>query len=121
MPLKQVDLPKHTRTERYEVTYEYTGAELEEVRRLTRAGEIVPDTVRLVWVRESSGPWRRLSLGAHGSYAAGFLKVGADEPDRRQRRSREIFDRGLGEIRPWATYLPHLRNIVDETEDNLPG
>lgn len=120
MPLRQEGMPRHTRVERYEVTFRYVGDELDEVWRLTKPMEIVPDTITLVWVRRFSEPWRRVSQGLVGSRAEGFMKAGADEPGTRQRRCREIFDRDLGRIRTWAVYLPALGNLVKEIESNLP-
>lgn len=121
MPLQPKSAPHHTRTERYEASFTYTGIELEEVWQLTRPMELVPDTVTLVWVRQHTEPWRRLAFGIGGSRAEGHLKMGADDPETRPRRTaREIFDRNLGEVRPWARLLPGLHRLIQDIERELP-
>jgi hypothetical protein len=113
----------HTGEERYEVVLRYLPEEVKEVAKQIRHAEVIPDTVVLVWVRRVGGPWKRATNGATGSRAEGHQKIeewamelGSVGP----RRSRALFARDLGDIRPWARYLPGLRSAVEDAEAALP-
>lgn len=120
MGLEQQSLV-HTGEERYEVTLTYSKEDQEHISRLTATGDIVPDTVVLVWVRQVGEAWRRHTNGQHGSRAIGHEKLAYQAGGGKGiRRSREIFTPGLGEIKRWAEYLPGLRNAVAAAEDRRP-
>lgn len=118
MALQKAGRPSHTGGERYEVTLKYTFGDLEGIARLTKPGAIITDTVVLVWVRSIGEKWRRCTRGTYGSRAIGHVK--GEFGDVGSRKSREIFTTDLGDIRPWAQYLPGLRSVIGDVESDLP-
>lgn len=112
----------HTGAERREVCLEFGPEDMRLIERQTLPGQIVPDRVVLVWVRQVGEPWQRLTSGRSGSRAEGYTKL-RDAPAgaRGVRKTREIFKRGsVPEILPWAVYLPGLRNAIEDAENELP-
>lgn len=120
MPLTQQSV-EHTGEERREVRLTYSPEDLRSIERLTLPGQIVPDTIVLVWVRRVGEDWQRYTKGQHGSRAVGNVKLThPSDSAMGVRRSREIFSPSLGDIRRWAEYLPGLRNAIVNEEAQLP-
>ena len=120
MTLQRVGTPQHTGEERYEVKLTYTLGDVELISKMAQPGEIITDTVYLVFVRRVGGSWERYTRGTHGSRAVGNEKVvgitGAVGP----RKAREIFTRDVGNLTAWADRLPGLRAAVEKAEAELP-
>lgn len=112
----------HSGEERYEVTLVYTDDQLDQVARMTGTGQIIPDTVVLVWMRHVGGEWKRYTSGRSGSRAVGYVKLEhSADGAHGVRRAREIFDPNRhNEMRKWAQYLPELLNVVRNMEFGLP-
>jgi hypothetical protein len=106
--------PFHTGDERFEIRLVFDAKETAEIRRMTKEGDLLPDSVVLIWTRRTGGQWTRYTNGSFGSRIIG--SQGLHGPY----RSREIFSRDLGELKPWAAYLPGLRPAIEEAESNLP-
>jgi hypothetical protein len=118
----RVESKAHSGEEWYEVTLVYTDEQLAQVARMTEVGQIVTETVVLVWTRHVGGPWQRYTRGRSGSRAEGCIKLGYPADGARGvRRAREIFDPTRNnETRKWAQYLPGLINAVQDAEAGLP-
>lgn len=114
----------HTGSERIELVLEYASDELRQIERLAQPGEIIPDTVVVVWARQVGEPWQRYTKGLHGSRAEGYTKLGDTAPvgARGVRKTQEIFKRGsVPELKAvLAVLLPELRNTIEEAEGELP-
>lgn len=120
MPLQR-RAPVHTGSERYVLPLVYSEDEVRDIERLTPVGQIIVDTVTLVWTREVGGKWQRLTHTTIGSHASGREKISDEPVIRGPRKAKEIFDRDLGALRDWTTRLPGLRTAIDEAEADLPG
>lgn len=111
---------RHTGEEWYEVMLTYTPEQKAEIHKVTGGGQIVVDTVVLMWRRRVGQSWERYTNGRNGSHAEGNVKIdnggGAVGP----RRTREIFTRSLGELARWTDIVPGLRLAVEEAESGLP-
>jgi hypothetical protein len=110
----------HTGEERYEVTLKYGPEEKREIDRLTRDGQIIVDTVHLVYTRKVGGAWERYVNGRHGSRAEGNVKIENGMGSVGQRRTKQIFTSTLGEVCAWTAHLPGLRLAIDDVESTLP-
>ena len=110
----------HTGEERYEVTLTYSAEERAEIAKLTRDGQIVADTVRLVYTRQVGGEWGRETNGRYGSRVEGHEKVDGMRGAVGPRRSRQVFTTTLGEVCTWTTHLPGLTLAIDDVESQLP-
>lgn len=112
---------EHTGAERYEMSLTYGPEALKMIDRMTPVGQIIPDTVILVWVRHVGEQWQRYTQGQHGSRAVGHMKLAHPVGDATGvRRSREIFMSPFGEVKHWVEYLPGLRNAIADAEAHLP-
>jgi hypothetical protein len=110
----------HTGEEWFRLLLKYEPEDMTSVRRVTGAGQIVPDTFTLVWKRSLGEPWKRVTGGTYGCLATGHVKVEGLAGARGPRQNREIFTRNLGELRGWAERLPGLRPAIEEAESRLP-
>lgn len=112
----------HTGEERYEREFTYEGEELERVARQTEPGQIIVDTIVVIWTRRVGEPWARYTRGRSGSRVEGYTQLRSPAPGARGvRRTKELFKRGdVPEFLPWVGLLPGLRNAVEEAEVNLP-
>lgn len=110
----------HTGEERYEAMLQYGPEQMGGIRQLTKDGQIVPDTIRLVWTRRVGEKWQRQPMAGSGSAAIGHVKIEGVSGAVGPRKSREIFTRDLGDIRAWAQYLPGLRSAIEDVEAELP-
>lgn len=121
MPPTPHGSPRHTGTERYEVTLVFGPDDLKEINRLVKPGEIITDTVVLVWERQVGQKWERATKPRTGSRAEGYPKPIFDLLyGERVRRTRGIYSRDLGEILSWTNHLPGLRQAVGQAEAQLP-
>ncbi len=115
--------PVHTGRERYEIELGYSDGEVDMIRSLTRPGQVVVDTVILVWEREVGGEWKRVTSGIDGSRVTGQRRLdpSAEEMGSRGPRGvRSIFSRDVGEIMRLADLLPGLRDAIEASEAHLP-
>ncbi len=103
--------------ERVRMLLEYTGDDLDMVRRLTEEGEIIPVKIHLVWERYGSQPWRRAVMGSR--------VIGPEKPMRGCPpvlgvRHKLLFQPTSGELKSWARLLPGLWSAIVEAESQLP-
>jgi hypothetical protein len=111
----------HTGEERYEVVLTYTDDQVAEVAKLTRDGQIVVDTVYLVYTRRVGESWQRYTNGRYGSRAEGHEKIENGRGAVGPRRSRQVFTSTLGEVCTWTQHLPGLRLAIEDVESKRPA
>ena len=110
----------HTGRERYEVKLTYAPDEVSEVAKLTRDGQIVVETIYLVYLRDVGGKWERFTSGRLGSRAEGHEKIENGRGAVGPYRTRQVFTSTLGEVCKWVDHLPGLRQAIDDVEFSLP-
>lgn len=101
----------------YQVTLVYQPEDMEAVRRLTKDGQIVPDTITLLWDRNVGQPWER---SVTGSFVTGNEKIGGVSGAVGPRRNKQVYTQQLRDIRRWVDVYPGLRSAIDEAERGLP-
>lgn len=111
---------RHTGEEQYEVMLTYTPEQKAEIDKITADGQIVVDTVVLIWKRKVGQHWERYTAASQGSRAEGNAKIANARGCVGPRRSREIFTRSLGDLARWTEKVPGLRLAVEEAEAKLP-
>lgn len=125
MYFEKATRPVHNRDETYRVTFTLKEADdLYDVKGFGVQFTIRPETVTLVWERWKDGdhmvPWRRVGYRPRGAFSAfkgpRVLKNG-DTTDKQEGVAEVFGHRGLTD---YARTFPHLEQMIEELESQLP-
>lgn len=120
------DRAQHTGTEEYQVSFVITEQhDLYDVRGFGVQFKIRPEIATLVWERFLSGgtygPWRRVHWSRVSAIKGPRVLKSGGTTDKQQGVVKVFVSADLGgRLSDYASGLPHLQQMIEELERNLP-